>query len=329
MQRRQLMAATAGLALAQPALAQPALVQPAGAAAWPQRPVRLILPFSAGGGTDATSRLLAQRLAALTGQPFVIDNRGGAGGDIAILAGIAAAPDGHTLVMGSDGSHVRGQVLRTDMPYDADAALRPVARLVETWSAFVIPASLPAPDLAGFAAFARASPQPVSYGTAGPGTLSHVIAELFARQQGVPAVHVPYRGAALAIPDLLAGRLTYQVPAVGGLIPLLASPAVRVLAVTGPHRQPALPAPTLEEAGFPDLNLNTWYGFFAPSGTPGAVVARISALFGQVMAEPAIGAKLDEMGLVPAYLDAAAFGASIQAQRGRWRALIGRTGLRL
>ncbi len=320
MLRRQVLRAGLAAGVAAPALAQ---------AEWPQRPVRLILPFAAGGGTDALSRVLAQRLAEATGQPFVIDNRGGAGGDLAILAGIAAPPDGHTLVMGSDASHVRGPLLRADMPYDPDAMLRPVARLVETWSCIAIPAAGPAFSLAEYAAMARAAGQPVSYGTAGPGTLSHAIAALYALQGGFAAEHIPYRGASLAIQDLMAGRLGFQAPAVGGLIPLLASRAVRVLAVTGPQSQPALPAPTMRQAGFPDLDIATWYGFFAPAGTPQAVLARAGALLGAAMQAPGVAEKLETLGLLPAFAAGTAFSDAIAAQRAHWRGLVARTGLRL
>ena len=299
-------------------------------ARYPSRPVRLITPFAPGGSTDITGRLITQRMSVLAGEQFIVENRGGAGGDLAMMAAIASPPDGYTLVMGGDAWQVRGPVLRSQMPYDPDRALTAIARFVITWSVLAVHAGTRARSLAEFADELRARRGAVSYGSAGPGTLSHVLAELFARQIGVEAEHIPYRGSSLALQDLAAGRLQYMCPAAGGLLPVLTGPDVRVLAVTGDRRQPALPdVPTIAEAGMPELDINTWYGAFAPAGTPPAIIARLSGLIGGALEDAEVSRRLDEQGVTPAYLPTAPFGAFIASQKELWRGIAARTGLRL
>ncbi len=310
-----------GAALAIPTIAQ--------ADGFPTRPVRMIIPFAPGGSSDLAGRLLAQHMTGASGHQFIVENRGGAGGDLAMMAGIASPPDGHTYVMGGDPWQVRNPVLRSDIPYDTDRALIPVARMVITWSVLAIPRSLPVTNLDEYVAYLRASRDPISYGTSGPGTLSHVLALLFMRRHGIAAEPVPYRGSSLALQDVAAGRLSLMCPTAGGLLPLLTGPHLRVLAITGATRQPMFPdAPTMIEAGMPEIDLNSWYGGMVPAGTPARVVGRLSELTGAALADPDVAKRLEDQGVASAYLPNPAFGAWIMAQRQLWRGIAERTNLR-
>ncbi len=290
--------------------------------AYPSRAVRLILPFAPGGATDLTGRLVANAMSRQSGQQFVVDNRGGAGGDIAMLATINAPPDGYTIVLGGDAWSVRGPILRRDLPYDPDAGLVPVARWVIPWTVLVIPADLPAQSFPEFVRYLRERPGAASFGSSGPGTMSHVIADLFTKELGLEAVHVPYRGSSLALQDLGAGRLQYFFPTAGGLLPVLRGPKFRILAVTSRERQAVLPGiPTIEELGMPTLAMNTWYGCFAPARTPRSIVARLSELAGAALADPEVSTPLLEQAVIPAFLADQEFADFIAQQKARWRQL--------
>jgi tripartite-type tricarboxylate transporter receptor subunit TctC len=311
------------------AAAAPLLPRPARTTAFPARPIRLIVPFAPGGGTDLSARLVMARIATTLGQQVVIENRGGAGGDIAMLAAAAAPADGHTLILGNDGVNARGPAMREQMPYDPVKAFTPVARLVFAWSAFAIHKSIPPRSLGPFVAHAKANPGALNYGSSGPGTLAHVATSLFAHHHGLEVVHVPYRGAALAAQDLAAGRLQFSFLTAGGLLPMLASPALHVAAVSGARRSAAFPeAPTMVEAGFPELDISTWYGVFAPAGTPREAVELLARHMEMALAEPEIQARLEEQSLVPAFLPTQRFGTYVDSQIANWAEVSRRTGLR-
>lgn len=297
---------------------------------FPNRPVRMLIPFAPGGSSDLSGRLLSQRMSVLSGQQFVVENRSGAGGDLAMMAGMAAPADGYTYVMGGDPWQVRNPVLRRDIPYDVDRAFVSVARMVVLWSVIAVPRSLPVSNITELTQWLRQRREPISYGTSGPGTLSHVIAHLFFQRIGVQAEAVPYRGSSLALQDVAAGRLTLMAPTAGGLLPLLTGPQLRVLAVTGQQRQPMLPdAPTMAEAGLPELDVNSWYGGMVPAGTPERVINRLSELTGAALADPDVAQRLAEQGVTPTFMPNPAFPAWIMAQREVWRGIAARSGLAL
>lgn len=299
-------------------------------AGFPARPVRLIVPFAAGGGTDAPARIIANRASALARQPMPVENRGGAGGDIAMLAAIAAPADGYTLVIGHDGTHVRGPLIRAEMPYDARRSLVPVARLFQSWQALVVNSAVPARTPEDLVAYARARGEPLSYGSAGQGVLSHVFGELLARRTGVEFLHVPYRGMGPALQDLAAGRIHFVFAATGGLVATFSGPDFRILAVSGERRMPALPGvPTMAEAGFADLNLTAWFGAFAPAQTPPEVVERLAGIFGAAIGDAAVARTLEDQGSLAAFLPPAPFEEFLKAQDVRWKAIVERTGLRI
>lgn len=307
-----------------------AVLLPAPALRAQQRPLRIITPFAAGGATDSLARLAGARITALTGQSVVVEPRPGAGGDLAMQAAAAAEPDGHTLILGSDSSLVRNPMLRSRIPYDPERDFAPIARLVISWYAFAVHASVPATTLDEFVAWARANPGRANYGSAGPGTLAHVIGAMMAQGLGLEMQHVPYRGANPALQDLVAGRLQFYAVSAGGLLGLLRESSVRVLAVTGPARQPALPGvPTVAEAGFPALDHSAFYSLSAPARVAPGTVEQTGALLGRIMAEPETAERLRGIGMQPAFLGPAEFRAFLAAERVRWRGIIARTGLSL
>ena len=325
-------------------LVAPALLA-APAARAQQRPLRIITPFATGGATDTLARIIGARITALTGQAVVVEARPGAGGDLAMQAGAAAEPDGNTLILGSDSSMVRNPMLRRGIPYDPERDFAPIARLVVSWYAIAVNAALPVRTLAEFFAWARANPGRVNYGSAGPGTLAHVIGEMMSQGLGLDMQHVPYRGASPALQDLVAGRLQFYAVSAGGLLNLPGVGRVRVRAVGGPpppppppgaahpagaHRQPALPGvPTIAEAGFAEYDHSAFYSLSAPARIAPAFVDQTGALLGRILAEPDTSERLAALALDPAFLGPAEFRAFLAAERIRWREIIARTGLRL
>lgn len=310
-------------------LAAPALPF-ATAAQAQQRPLRIITPFATGGATDALARIVGARITALTGQAVVVEARPGAGGDLAMQAGAAAEPDGHTLILGSDSSMVRNPMLRRGIPYDPERDFAPIARLVISWYAIAVHASVPARSVAEFVTWARAHPGQVNYGSAGPGTLAHVMGEMMSRGLHLDMQHIPYRGASPALQELVAGRLQFYAVSAGGLLPLLREGSVRVLAVTGPVRQPSLPGvPTMIEAGFPEYDHSAFYSLSAPARVPQAFVDQTGALLGRILAEEDTAERLRALAFDPAFLGPEAFRAFLAAERVRWRDIIARTGLTL
>ena len=303
---------------------------PAAPAGAQQRPLRIITPFAPGGATDALARLVGLRITALTDQTVVVEPKPGAGGDLAMQAAAAAEPDGHTLVLGSDSSLVRNPLLRRAIPYDPERDFAPIARLVISWYAIAVHSSVPARTVAAFITWARAHPGQVNYGSAGPGTLAHVIGEMMSQGLSLDMQHIPYRGANPALQDLVAGRLQFYAVSAGGLLPLLREGSVRVLAVTGPARQPELPdVPTMAEAGFAEYDHSAFYALSAPARVPQDFVDRTGALLGRILAEPDTAERLRSLAFDPAFLGPEAFRAFLAAERVRWRDIVARTGLTL
>ena len=319
------------LAIAVGSLAAPCIARAqATAGDFPSRPLRLIVPFAPGGGTDLSARIVMARVSQTIGQQVVVENRGGAGGDIAMLAAAAAPPDGYTLFYGNEGSNARGVAMRDQMPLDPTRAFTGIARIVFAWSAFAVHESIPARTMNEFVAYARERPGQMNYGSSGQGTLAHVASSLFAHTRGLDMVHVPYRGAALAMQDLIAGRLQFSFLTAGGLLPMLSAPSVRVLAVSGPKRSAAFPnAQTMTEAGIAELDISTWYGLFAPAGTPRPIADLLARHVGNALAEPDLVARLDEQSLIADFLPPEPFATYVTRQTERWRDISARTGIRL
>ena len=237
-------------------------------AAWPARPVRMVVPFPPGGLADSVARPLSARLTTVFGQPFVIDNRPGAGGNLGAEVVAKSEPDGYTLLVGSLGPLAVNAWLFPSLPFDP-RAFAPVSLLIETPKVVAVNPSRPWRTLEELTAAARAAPGRLSAGSAGNGSSLHIALELYKRAAGVDVTHVPYRGAAAAITDLVAGRLDFIIDNVPNILPQIRAGAVRALATATEARLPQLPeVPTTAEAGLPGLRFGTWFGLVAPPGTP-------------------------------------------------------------
>jgi tripartite-type tricarboxylate transporter receptor subunit TctC len=290
---------------------------------FPSRPVTLVVPFAAGGGTDTGARILAQKLGQKWGQTVVVDNKGGAAGTIGADLVAKAKADGYTLLMGNIGTQAINPVLYKKLPYDADKAFAPVALVAELPLMMMVNPNVPAKTVKEFIAYAKANPGKLSYSTSGAGGSMHLAAELFKSQSETFVLHVPYRGGGPAVGDLIAGHVQLSFATVLEAIGHVKSGRVRVLAVTGSQRVSALPdVPTLAEAGLPGFNSISWIGLLAPGGTPRDVVDKISADVREVLATDEVKTKLIELGAAPAGSTPAQFQALISSDSKRYAKLI-------
>ena len=262
---------------------------------FPAKPIKLIVPLAAGGGIDFTARTTAQKLSDVLGQQVVVENQGGAGGVLGVNAVARAAPDGYTLLYHSV-SGVVSSVVGKDLPYDWLRDLAPVSLVTRFAPVLIINPSLPARDLKEFIALAKSNPGKFSYGSSGAGTAIHLASELFKAAAGVDIVHVPYRGNAGVMPDLLAGRIAMLIDGVPAQAKNIESGLVRALAVTTRTRSPALPeVPTMIEQGV-DYEVPYWTAIYAPAATPKPILDRLAADIGKAMKDPGVVARLKEAG---------------------------------
>jgi tripartite-type tricarboxylate transporter receptor subunit TctC len=293
--RRGILAGAAGAALACPALAQ------LPAADWPARPVRIVVPFAAGGGTDTTTRLLAPKMSEFLGQPVVVENRPGAGGTTGTDQVAKAPPDGSVFLMATLSTVGLALGLYDNLPYDPVKDLAPVAPTVLVPIGIVARADLGARTLAEFIALLKAHPGRYQYGSAGNGTSGHIACASFLTQTGTQAVHVPYRGSGPVFNDLLAGVVHFTADLPGLIAPHHRQGTLRCLMMATDQRSALLPdVPTSAEAGLPVYKAYSWYGVFAPAGTPRPIVARMAQAVEAALSDAQIAARLnDTMGLPP------------------------------
>jgi tripartite-type tricarboxylate transporter receptor subunit TctC len=293
-------------------------------APYPNRPVRLIVPFPPGGGVDLTARLLADPLARELGQPVVVENRGGAGGAIGVEQMARSAPDGHTLSLTGAGTVTAGPHLRR-LPYDP-FALRHVTRLVRMPFIVAVRTDLPARTLAEFIALGRT--REIRWASGGVGTSQHLAGELFKQMSGLPMAHVPYRGTGPALNDLAAGVVDayFGDPATLGLIQ---NGQARAMAVTSPERWRLLPGTPAAAEAVPGYRAENWYGLAAPPGTPDDVVSALSERVRRVLAEPETARRLDEAGLHPAPLPIAEYLAFLRQDSETWGRVVREGGIRV
>ncbi len=310
MNRRELMHAALALGAAQslPAFAQ----------AYPTRAIKYIVPVVAGGGSDLVGRTVTERWAKLLGQPMVVENIGGGGGVIASQATARAAPDGYTLMQGYVATHGTNPATRK-VPYDAVRDFTPIGMIGATPNVLVVGAAVPAKDVREFIEYAKKNADKISYGSAGPGSLTHLTMELFKQPIGVEIVHVPYKGIAPALTDLIAGNTQVMFPGLTAALGHIKSGRIRPLAVTGATRHPLLPdVPTLAEAGFVGFEATQWYGVVGPAGIPEPIVKLLNDTLNTVIATPELKEKLAVEAIQPMPMSPAQFGQYIAAEIAKW-----------
>lgn len=297
---------------------------------WPSRPVRLVVPFPPGGGTDATSRLIAEKLTTLNKWVVIIDNKPGAAGNIGIDAVAKAAPDGYTLGMGQAANLAINPSLYTKMPYDPLKDLTPIVEIAAQPVVLVVRADSPFKTLADFVRAAKARPGEFSIAQAGSGTVGHLAGELLARRAGIQVLQVPYKGAGPAMNDLLGGQIGLYFGNSVSVMSQVAAGKVRALCVTSAKRLPALAAvPTVAEQGFPDFEATTWLGLVGPAGLPADIVTRVNAEVVKLLGRKDVQDKLAFEGSVPVTGTPQQFAAYIRAEHAKWGALIREANIKL
>ncbi|MBL8344417.1 MAG: tripartite tricarboxylate transporter substrate binding protein [Rubrivivax sp.] len=290
--------------------------------AWPGKPVRLIVPFAPGGSTDVVARMVGQRLSALWGQPVVIENRAGAGGNVGADVVAKAAGDGYTLLMAS-GSVTINPALYKKMPFDTRKDLLPITNVAQGPMLVVVQDGSPHKTLKELIAAAKARPGTINFASAGVGSQVHLAGENFADAAGVDLQHVPYKGEALGYNDLVAGQVQMMVGNFAAASALLAPNRLRALAVTSRQRMPQLPeVPTAHEAGLPKFESIGWFGLFAPAGTPAAVIQKVQRDVARVMGETEIKARLYVQGMTPVVNSTADFTRQIDQELERWAKVV-------
>lgn len=297
---------------------------------YPDRPLRLIVPFPPGGGNDILARAVGQRLGESLGQQVIVDNRGGAGGLIGNTIAATAAADGYTLLLGSLGGLAHNPALRPALPYDPPRDFRAVALLATSPFILVVHPGVPARSLQELLALARAKPGTLNYGSAGVSSSLHMTGELFRHVTGVNIVHVAYKGTALALTDLLGGQVQMVFSTMPPALPHVKSGKLRALAVTSLKRAKAAPeVPTAAESGAPGYEVENWQGVVVPVKTPAPIVARLNAELLKVLASPAMIEVLNAQGLDSAGGTPAQFDKFIRAEIAKWRKLVQAAGIKV
>lgn len=294
--------------------------------AWPEKPVRLMVGF-APGGSDIGGRIIAQKLSELWGQPVVVENRPGAGGNIAADLVAKAPPDGYTLLLFVNSYTINTSVYK-GLTWDALKDFAPAGRYVSSPMIVVVNSKFPAKNLKELTDFAKANPGKLFFGSAGSGTAPHLVGEWYAMQTGTPITHVPYKGSGPSVAGLVGGEVQLSFAAASSVAAFIKDGRLRPLAVTTAKRDPQFPdLPTVTEAGVPGFDADIWYGFVVPAKTPAAIVKKISDDLKTALDDPEIQAKLRQNGLEPAYMDAAAMGELMKRDVARWKDVASRINL--
>ena len=321
-----LLKSIAALALA---AAAALLTQPAIAQNYPAKPVRLIIPFPPGGATDIFGRVLAQKLGELIGQSVVVENRPGAGGMIGSELASKAAPDGHTILLATASTHSIGPALNPKMPYDAKKDFAPVIHLADATNILIASRTLPVANLRELVAYARANPGKLNYASSGNGTIVHLTGEMFKAATGTFIVHIPYKGTALAIPDLIAGQVSFVFDNIASALPHIRGGKVKTLGISALKRSPLVPdIPTMDEAGVKGFESNTYFGVFAPAGTPAAIVTRLNGEINKAIGAQDFRERLAALGAEPVGGTPEQLARAVARDTEKYAAVIKRAGIK-
>jgi len=286
--------------------------------------IRLVVPFPAGGATDLLARAIGQRITQQTGQSVVVDNRAGAGGSIGSAEVAKAVPDGATLLMATSSTHAIGPHLNPNLPYKTDTDFTPIAHVANATNLVLVPLGLPVSTVGELIAYAKARPGQLNYASSGNGTIVHLTAEAFKAQAGVFITHIPYRGTALAIPDLVSNKVQLLFDSVVSGMPHVKDGKLKALAVTGARRSALAPeVPTVSESGLPGFESTTWFGVYGPKGLSADMVKALNAEFVRAMQSAEVQERLAKLGAEPVTAGSAEqFAAMVKADSARWAALI-------
>jgi tripartite-type tricarboxylate transporter receptor subunit TctC len=305
------------------------LVHAASGSDFPQKPIRLVVPFPPGGGVDQIARILGPQLSQALGQPIVIDNQNGAGGAVGAGAVKRASPDGYTLLLGTASTHGSNYVVQKDLPYDPAKDFEPISLLMEAPYVLVANKAVPYDTIAQLNAYANAHPGKVNFGSYGVGSSNHLAAELYKALSGANITHIPYRGAAPAMTALLAGEIDITFDTLPNLVPQLKAQAVKALGVGARQRSPLFPdIPTVIEAGVPGYVSGTWFGVWAPKGTPPEVIRKLDEAIVQCLHKPAIKKIFEDAGNHVLAGGPAALQARVNAEIAGLQRLVKERGLR-
>jgi tripartite-type tricarboxylate transporter receptor subunit TctC len=297
-------------------------------AAFPERAVRIIVPFPAGGSNDVIARILGQRLSEIWGQPVVVENRAGAGGNVGAEGVARASADGYTLLLAAPGPLAINPSLFQRMNFDPLKDFAPVALAASVPIVLAVNPQVRATSVAELIALAKAEPGKLHFGSSGAGSTNHLAGELFKTLAGINIVHVPYRGAAPAMNDLVAGHIPFMFDNMPAVRPQVEGGRIRALAVAGANRSPLYPdLPTMAEAGVPGFEASAWFGLVAPAGTPAEVMKVLIDTTAAVLKEPGIVARFAELGAEPGTVSGAAFGAFLKAESEKWSGIVRAAGI--
>jgi tripartite-type tricarboxylate transporter receptor subunit TctC len=296
---------------------------------YPTKPIRFIVPFPAGGGADLWTRVIGQKLSEAWGQTIIVDNRGGASGIIGTELASKAAPDGYTLLMGTTGTHATNAVVFSKLPYDSIKDFAPVSNFVDTPFMLVVHPSVPVKSLKDLIGFAKARPAQLNYASFGNGSSAHLAGELFKSMAKLDIVHVPYRGGAPAMVDLVGGQVSMMFNLLPAVLPHIKTGRLRGISVASAQRvKQATAIPTFAEAGLPGLEAGSWYGVFAPAGTPGAVIAKLHSEIVSMLKLPDVQQRLATEGGEPIGNSPAEFAAQVKSDIAKWSKVARESGIR-
>jgi tripartite-type tricarboxylate transporter receptor subunit TctC len=296
---------------------------------YPTKPIRFIVPFPPGGGTDIVSRLVTNKMAEVLGWKFVVDNRSGAGGSVGMEVAANSVPDGYTLVMGQTSNLAINPSLYARLPYVPLRDFAPVSLVSMIPITVMVSTKAPYKSLGDLISAAKAKPDQVTYASTGNGTVGHLTGELFQRMTGVKFIHVPYKGASQVFPDLLGGRVNFFLASLESAIPQVKAGTIRALAVTSAQRAPALPdVPTVADSGYKGFEANTWTGVLAPAKTPKPIIARLSAEITRILNLPDMRERLATGGS-PVQAGPAAFTALLKADSEKWGRIVKEAGVKV